>query len=178
MDDKKILELGKAEDQSAYRYFYEKYAKNLFNLIYSFLGNREDSEEVLQETFLRFFKSIRKIEVKEGGGVYPYLKKIAINESYTKLKKRKREEKKKQMYAESIIKHRKEENYDVYDILNQIPPRQRLAVILKKIEGYSLKEVAKLMGISEKAVESLLSRAVLNISKIVAKEFRKNKSNS
>ncbi len=171
MDDKKAIELCLSGNEAGFRFLYEKYAKNLINFINSFLHSKEDSEEVLQEVFLRFFKSIKRVN-PDVDGVYPYLKKIALNKVYDKLKKRKREKEKVEYYIKNHNSS-SEDNSFFYEIVSKLPERQRIVLILKKIEGYSIKELSKELGISEKAVESLISRAVKNISKLAKDYFNK-----
>ena len=51
-----------------------------------------------------------------------------------------------------------------------LPERQRLALVLKRFEGMSQKDVAEAMGLSEKAVESLLVRALRGLRKSLGGE--------
>jgi RNA polymerase sigma-70 factor (ECF subfamily) len=59
----------------------------------------------------------------------------------------------------------KEAIHQLLHIINTLPEAQKTAIILAKIESRSQKEVAEIMGITIKAVESLLQRAKTNLSK-------------
>jgi RNA polymerase sigma-70 factor (ECF subfamily) len=68
----------------------------------------------------------------------------------------------------------KEKARYLFKAIRQLPQNQQTAFILKQVEGLSQKEVAAVMEIGEKAVESLLQRAKANLRNILSEYYNKN----
>ena len=64
-----------------------------------------------------------------------------------------------------VLLEDKEEVEYIFKTINELPERQKTAILLKSIDGVSQKETANILNISEKALESLLSRARANLKK-------------
>jgi len=173
--EKKLLKSFVKGDKSSFFELYKIYRKKVFSLIYNFVRNKEITEDLFQKTFFKLYKNRSKFNPKKP--LWPYLKRIAINTTYSYFRR-----KKFKVSIENIPEPStsgNETNIAEKDIVNHIleelPPNQRIAIILKKFEGYSLKEMAEELQISVKAVESRLSRATKNIIKIYKNKIAKDK---
>ena len=157
----------------------------VYNLALHYLHNAEDAEEVTQDVFLKVYKSLSKFEGRSSAKTWIY--RITINQCLDRLKAQKR--KKRFGFLQSIgagedevdlptpqFDHpgvQLEQQEAVAHIMQQIhalPENQKTALILKSIEGLPVAEIADIMGLSRKAVESLLARARKNLEKKLGKD--------
>jgi RNA polymerase sigma-70 factor (ECF subfamily) len=70
-----------------------------------------------------------------------------------------------------IIAEQKERATILFKALQALPGNQMTAFVLQKMEGLSLVEIANILDISSKAVESLLSRAKVNLQQFILKNY-------
>lgn len=155
---------------------YEEYNGLVYNLCLNYLQNIEDAEEVTQDVFLVIHKKIDDFSGKSSLKTWIY--KITVNQclDFLKAKKRKKrfgfllplhDESNAFSYSDfnhpGVLLENKEATENIFRLINELPPNQKTALILKTIDELSQKEIADVMEISVKAVESLLSRAKSNL---------------
>ena len=153
----------------------------MYNLALHYVQNSEDAQEITQDVFVSVHQSLESF--KGNSNISTWLYRITINKSLDFLKAKKR--KKRFSLLTSIffdnsqdIKHdMSEPNHPgvqledkeaidrIFHQINLLPDNQKTALILHKIEHKSQVEVAEIMDISPKAVESLIVRAKNNLSK-------------
>ena len=122
--------------------------KNVYRLSYSYVLNSQDAEDILQKTFYKLYcrKKLLKLSDEE---IKKWLFRVCINESKDLLKSI--WHKKTSEYDDSIkTKDLKDE--DIMDCLSRIP------IYLYYYEGYSIKEIAKMIHKKESAIKMRLSR--------------------
>lgn len=154
---------------------YHAHKRNVFNLALQYVQHLEEAEEITQDVFMAVHKSIHHFKEESKLGTWVY--RITINKSLDFIKAKKR--KKRFGIFTSIffensndVKHEKPtfdhpgvqlENKEaiekIFLHLNQLPEKQKTALILSKIEQKPQAEIAEIMNLSVKAVESLLQRA-------------------
>jgi RNA polymerase sigma-70 factor (ECF subfamily) len=127
----------------------------------------EDSENVVQDTFLALFENIHKIE--KDASIRYYIFTIAHNYTISLIRKRSKEVKFIE-YLRSIQSdgqdsgcsedEHKELMQKVRSIINQLPDRQREVYLLHKIDNLKYKEIAERLEISVNTVENHISRAL------------------
>jgi RNA polymerase sigma-70 factor (ECF subfamily) len=158
----------------------------VYNLALQYVQNIEDAQEISQDVFVAIHQMMYSFRGESSMTTWIY--RITINKSLDFLKARKR--KKRFAYIISIF-HRdsNETNYDIpnfnhpgvlledkedlqrlFRLINELSENQRTVLILSKIEQMSQIEVAEIMSISPKAVESLLQRAKTNLQKKLSTE--------
>lgn len=160
---------------------YTKYAKQVFNLSLQYVQNREDAEEITQDVFVKIHQHLDtfKHESKHSTWIY----RITINTSldFVKAKMRKKRfgiftslfhaDSSEVKYESSSFEHpgvaleQREALENIFRCINDLPENQKTALILHKIEQQSQTEIAEIMEISPKAVESLIQRAKANLEK-------------
>jgi RNA polymerase sigma-70 factor (ECF subfamily) len=159
---------------------YWRYNKLVFNLALQYVQNIEDAEEVTQDVFVSVHKSIHTFQ--EHAELQTWIYRITINQSldYLKAQKRKKrfafitsifydggrevQNKSHTFNHPGILLEQKEALETLFKLINSLPNNQKTVLILSKLEQKNQKEVAEIMGISTKAVESLLQRAKKNLS--------------
>jgi RNA polymerase sigma-70 factor (ECF subfamily) len=147
-----LLKSSREGDEKSFEELVGIFTPPLFRLIYQITLNYADTEEILQETFYRFFLAIKR--VKEGDP-FPFLRQIAIRRSYTFLKKRKTEislEEIKEESTEISIEGNTLEIKEIYQFANSLPPKRRLVFILREILGFDDAEISKELKISETTI--------------------------
>jgi RNA polymerase sigma factor (sigma-70 family) len=153
----------------------------VYNLALNYVQNIEDAQEVTQDVFVAVYQSLNSFQ--ENSSLSTWMHRITINRSLDFLKAKQR--KKRFAFLTSLffddsndLKHNppeynhpgillehKEGLDNLFKKINELPDNQKTALILHKIEQKSQAEVAEIMNISPKAVESLIQRAKTNLSK-------------
>src|SRR5580693_2720557 len=78
----------KAGDDDAYRTLVDRHSRSVFRLAYRMTGNQQDSEDVVQETFMRAYKQLPRYEARSSFSTWLY--RIAANYSLDLVRRRKR----------------------------------------------------------------------------------------
>lgn len=153
---------------------YNQFGKMVYNVSLNYLQNLEEAEEATQDIFVKIH---RKIEgFREQSSLKTWIYRITINHCMDVIKSKKRrirvlfsrqnkEDDRIEFNHPGVILEQKQAVSEIFNQLNQLPPKQKGALLLKVIDGLSQKEIAEVLDLSEKAVESLLSRARVNMKK-------------
>jgi RNA polymerase sigma-70 factor (ECF subfamily) len=145
----------------AFRQIADRHLGSIVRYAFRLLGNREEAEEVAQETFLRAWQHARTYEPT--AKLSTWLHTIAHNAAVDRLRKR-RETASAELDdlpasgRPSLLLAHKETALAVNSALDSLAPRQRAAVSLVHYQGLSGSEAAKVLGVEVEAVESLLAR--------------------
>ena len=157
-------------DKIAFKELYALFSNKVYATALHYLQNIPDAEEVTQDVFLSIFNNAHTF--KGNSSVSTWVYRIAVNTSLNFLKRRKKssflffEEYKKEIPDfdhPGIIEENKENAKLMYQAISTLPDAQKTAFILGFIEEKSRQEIADIMEISLKAVESLLQRAKANL---------------
>lgn len=172
--NKELIKLLKKGDMKAFDIIYRRYSRRLFGFVYRYVKQETDTEEIVQEVFVKIWKSRDKLNVYSS--FESFLFTIAHNATVNLLKKRATEQK----YIDHVksLQHI-QEAYEMTDeiqykelkqkfqgLLDELSPRQREIFQLSREEGLSNKEIAERLGISVQTVKNHL---------VTALSFLKNK---
>lgn len=135
---------------------FDKYIDDIYRLAYSYTYNKEDSEDIVQKVFLKFFNKQETISKNEEE-VKKWLIIITINECKD-LFKTNWKRKVIPLTFENI--NFNENNFDnvFSDYINKLPKKYRIVFHLYYYYGYNTKEIADLMQIKESTIRKRLSR--------------------
>ena len=139
---------------------YKQYSKAMYNIAYRIINNREDAEDILQESFVDCFRNIYTFRFESTFGAW--LKRIVINKCINHIQKNKISLTITDNVPEIAGEEEDEPDYDISKILNGIellPDGYRIILTLYLIEGYDHSEIAEILGISESTSKSQYSRA-------------------
>jgi RNA polymerase sigma-70 factor (family 1) len=162
----------KKGDTEAFDQLFSLYGNRIYHFTLGYLKSKEESEEVVQEVFLRIWKNRKTLNPDLS--FKAYLFKIAwhfILEYFEKSARRRAYQEK--LIEESVnFEPDNEErlNYQlllekVEQLIEQLPPRQKDILIKRRKEGLAVKEIASQLGISPKTVENHLTEALKTIRK-------------
>ncbi len=161
-------------DRFAFGVLVRQYESLVAKTVVGMLGQTQEAEDVGQEVFIRFFRSMKQYKGESALGTY--LTRIAINLSLNALKKQKNkrtdglENVEYRLEAEDNIGKRDTKEV-VENALQQLEPEFRSVVVLRMIEGFSTKETAKILELPLGTVLSRLSRAQLKLKEILKKDY-------
>ena len=186
IDDRFIDEL-KAGSSQAFKQLVEDHKHKVINICYRFVNNREEAEDLAQETFITVFRFISKF--RGDSSVSTWIHRIAVSKSLDHCRKRNRQ-KRKGLFGKTIrldgslvdipasssskpdvITEVSERRQVLQSALASIPRNQRTAFVLSKYDGLSYEEIASTMKTSASAVTSLIHRAKKNLQKRLGKYY-------
>lgn len=159
-----LIKLLKKGDIVAFDALYKKYSKRLYGFVFRYIKHDADTEEIVQEVFIKIWRSRDKINIYSS--FESFLFTIAHNATVNLIKKRVTEQK----YIEHIKSiqrigetyeltdeiHYKELKHKLQGLLNELSPRQKEIFQLSREEGLSHKEIAEKLGISANTVKNHL----------------------
>ena len=171
LTDEALVAAARDCNEGAFRKLVERYEGRVASVVIRMLGDTAEAEEVGQETFIRFYRSLRGFRGQASVGTY--LTRIAINLSLNELKKRRRRSifvpftppgKGNDAPDLDFEDARASAEYDdtadrIQRALNQLKPEFRSVIVLRLMEGYSTKETAEILGLPGGTVMSRLRRA-------------------
>jgi RNA polymerase sigma-70 factor, ECF subfamily len=182
---------GKAE---AFEELVNRYKRKIYRLELHLIGNPEDAEDIVQESFLKAFEHLP--EFREDSRFYTWIVRIAINQGLMKLRKRrssKEVEWKEPATEDGEILPREfadwrpnpEQTYaqkELQGILqaaaNALPVSFRTVFLLRDVEGLSTEETAEMLGRSAGAVKAQLLRARLRLREELNRIFGRGAESS
>jgi RNA polymerase sigma-70 factor (ECF subfamily) len=154
-------------DDEAFAYLVEVYQRPVYNLCYRMLGNAGDAEDAAQETFIRAYKAINRYDISRKFS--SWLLTIASNYCIDHHRRRKLPtfsydslpvpdipDKQPGMETQIVLDERHEM---VMELLEELNPKDRSAIILRYWYDYSYEEIARSLSLSVSAVKSRLHRA-------------------
>ncbi len=136
---------------------YKEYGEMLYRIAFVFLGNPDDTEDILQDVFITFLYKSPEFKTKEYEKAW--LIRITQNKCINFLKSSERktlpiDELKLPTYSENH-----EEKIDIVKNILSLPQKYKTAVILYYYNDYSVEEIANTLKISKSAVKMRLKRA-------------------
>lgn len=163
-DEVILVSSAGAGDARAFRQLMDRHLGTIVSIGRRMLRDDAEAEDVAQEAFLRLWRSGATLEIGPAG-VRPWLRRVVSNLCLDRVRSKGRvivveeipevpEPATQQRNLEAI-----ETQSRVSKAMQELPERQRLALTLFHFEGLSQIEIGNVMGISDEAVESLLSRA-------------------
>jgi RNA polymerase sigma-70 factor (ECF subfamily) len=157
-------------DRSAQKRLYESFSPKMYALCYRYVKDSMDAEDILVTAFTRIFERIDQF--KGEGSFEGWIRRIVVNEALTFLRRN------RSMYLETDLEVAdREPDYnsisdhleadDLIKMIQELPSGYRIVFNLYAIDGYSHKEIAEQLGISENTSKSQLSRARTYLQKLL-----------
>jgi RNA polymerase sigma-70 factor (ECF subfamily) len=158
--DSELIQHAQQGDPRAFELLVDRYAKTLFALAYSLLGNAADAEDALQETLIGAYRHVGKFEGRSS--VKTWLTKILVRQ--VARVHRSRKNRRPVSIGEMEIERPDragiaDGKMDVKQMLSVLSEEHREVMVLREIEGLSYEEMAEVLDVPRGTVESRLHRA-------------------
>lgn len=158
-------------EPSAQQQLFDMYSSKMYGLCYRYVRHSMEAEDILVTAFTKIFERIDQF--KGEGSFEGWIRRIMVNEALTYLRKS------RNMYLETELEQAdREPDYDqlsdhleaedLLKMIQELPAGYRLVFNMYAIDGYSHKEIAEQLGISENTSKSQLSRARVYLQKLLA----------
>ncbi len=180
--DEELIERFQHGDLYAFDMIVRRYKDQLLNFVYRFVGNMEEAEDIVQETFLRVYRNRQAYKRIAKFSTWIYT--IAGNLARTELRKRKRrrifsitdlgyEDKDYEISdevfnPESHVDSRMQEEIIQREI-NKLPPKFREVIILRDVQELSYEEISKILNVPIGTVKSRVNRGRLKLQERLTK---------
>lgn len=135
----------------------EQYSAPLYRLAYSWCANREDAEDVVQETFLKYLR--RHPQFQAEAQRRAWLMTVTVNGCRDVLRSRSRRRTVPMEHAAVMAAPEAERHPEVAAALAQLRPPERAMVYLFYYESLPTREIARMLGTTDSAVRTRLTRA-------------------
>ena len=167
-----------AEDRISFEELFGRYSSMVFSLAYQVLGDREEAQDVSQEVFLAIYSKMDSFRGESSLKTWIYS--IAVHRASNRFRWRNRKRRRGSLSLEEHLSRKPEQDYSinlrspakspeeemlykeereqVIKWLSELPMQQRIAVILRDIEGLTYEEIAESMRISLGTVKSRIAR--------------------
>ena len=184
LKDSELIALVKGGDNLAFEILMQKYIKKIYNLAYKMTENREDTNDLVQETFLKAYSSLKSF--REQSSLSTWLFRITHNLCIDYLRVR---DKKKTvaLYTSGVegeeieicivdtsptpeqALDRKEKIREIKNAMSQLMPENREILVLRDVNGLSYEEISDILDISLGTVKSRINRSREKMKKILLK---------
>jgi RNA polymerase sigma factor (sigma-70 family) len=163
-DIKNIIKGCLAGNRRDQELLYRRHSSKLYAVCLQYSGNDEEARDILQEGFIKIFENLHHYKFE--GSFEGWIRRIVVNTALERFRNR------HNLYRVDDIDTISEpeaepdnedyaglEAYDLLYIIRELPPKYRMVFNLYAIEGYSHKEIADMLTITEGTSKSNLSRA-------------------
>ena len=177
-------------DADAFRLLVERHSRAVFKVAYRMIGNEHDADDVVQEVFLRAYRTIHRFEDRANFGTWVH--RIAINCSLDLLRSRGRHDRHYVRDTEDGEMTRTAESDDprpdrlllsaelrkhVVAALDGLSGNERTAFVLRHYEGMPVEEIGKTLGIQANAAKNTIFRAVRKLREALEPFTRSTRCN-
>ncbi|HKW64017.1 MAG TPA: sigma-70 family RNA polymerase sigma factor [Candidatus Acidoferrum sp.] len=173
-DDRELVRRAQREDKEAFEELVRRHQHRVFAVAGGILKRREDVEDIAQQVFVKAYFSLKRFDQRAAFSTWLY--KITVNECWDMLRKKKvrplvyeadlSEEQARQVISSAEkrkdvpdISERLEARQRVERLLEGLDERDRLMLILKEVEGFSIEEIAEVLELNPNTVKVRLFRA-------------------
>lgn len=196
--DVELVRRAQKGDEEAFRKLVEKYQSRVLSIIYGILRNRNDAEDIAQQVFAKVYQALKSFDFRSS--FLTWLYKITVNECYDYLRKKRV---RKLVYESDLPVDEESGNVPQWEnreseeqapvpideavaqrdfinkLLAKLPEEDRMLLLLKEVEGYSIEDLAQLTGLNENTVKVKLFRArqkLLKLAEKMEKSFQQSRS--
>lgn len=175
-----LLEKARGGDHGAFKSIVSLYQQKVFVLAYSFLRNREDALDIVQETFMRLYEKMDYYEKGKNfqGWLLQIAKNLCIDYYRKNISKRRELESEKSIEELNLAAENNPSSSTSSDLraifsrcLQKLAERQRMVFVMKHYNGLQYDEIAQALNISVGTVKSLHFKAVQNLKTLLSPQL-------
>ena len=190
-DDSDLVHATQDGDVSAFEELVDRYDRKLLRIAEHITHNREDSQDAVQEAFLKAFQRMR--EFREDSQFSTWLIRITVNQALMKLRKRRTTKEVSldddfqadgELFPRKVVDwapnpeelyRRSELRNILVKALEELRPILRTVFVLRDIEGLSIDQTAEVLDLGPTAVKARLFRARLQLRELLSEYFSEHK---
>jgi RNA polymerase sigma-70 factor (ECF subfamily) len=188
-EDRQLVARCQKGDPLAFEELVQKYQKAVLNLAYHYIGYRNDVEDVAQTIFTKIYFSLPKFDIRRP--FFPWLYRIAINQCYDELRRIRRQKvytfselsledagSIERLVSQNEVSPNSEEDRQelralLRKMMDELTRQQRLAIVLRDLEGISYAKMADILKCTEQAARLKVFRARARLKVLMEKALRK-----
>jgi RNA polymerase sigma-70 factor (ECF subfamily) len=184
-----LIEQLKKGDEAAFKTIVELWQDMVYNTILGIVQNETDAEDLTQDVFIKVFESIGSFKGESKFSTWLY--RIATTRALDLLRSKKRkkrfgfmktlfgnenldEPQLTDFYHPGVETENKERSAVLMNAIRNLPENQKVAFTLHKLEGLSYQEISEVLNTTVSAVESLMSRARVNLKRDLEEFYKSN----
>jgi RNA polymerase sigma-70 factor (ECF subfamily) len=177
-DEYKVYQDSRSGKPAAQQWLYAAYYPMVVAVCLRYIDTRSDAEEVVADSFIRFFDAVKNSFRYNGeGSLKAYLKKITVNQALMFLRKQRLvfeevEERHEQLADIDLDALDQLAAKDILKAVQQLPAGYRTVFNMYVIEGYTHAEIADALQIAEATSKTQLMKAKLQLQKILTRYER------
>ncbi|MBN2379235.1 sigma-70 family RNA polymerase sigma factor [candidate division WOR-3 bacterium] len=162
-EEQQLLAKAKQGDAEAFGKLVEIYQRRVYTVIYRFVRNHNDADDLAQEAFIRAYKAMDRFDLRYPFG--PWMYRIAINLTFNQLKKRKLRMVDADLERESSGGNpvssweTDDRRHKVHQAIARLPFKLRQVLVLRVYEDWSYVQISEVLELPIGTVMSRLSRA-------------------
>ncbi|HLK64448.1 MAG TPA: RNA polymerase sigma factor [Bryobacteraceae bacterium] len=164
-----LLAACRRRDVRAFEQLYQLHGPRLKSIAYHIVGNRQDAEDAVQETFLKLYRAIHGFQGQSSVGTW--LCRIVINVCYDLARKRQRESD-PPAESHSAPNEHVPLRVALQDALRRINPRHRMVFLLFEVEGLRHAEIASILEVPEGTSKAWLFEAKKELKRLLTESRR------
>jgi RNA polymerase sigma-70 factor (ECF subfamily) len=178
--DAQLVALCLRGHESAWEQLVRRHASRLYQLFYRFTGNRQESEDLTQETFLRIYQVLGSYR-PEAGSFRAWLTSVGRNLLIDHYRRRRQDRQTDSLDDAAVsgweqpatapgpeaVTRQVELSVQVERALRRLRPELREAVILRDLQGLEYREIQEILGVPEGTVKSRINRGRAELARIL-----------
>lgn len=179
--DLEIKEAYRKDKKEGFRLLYHKYSERILSVCKRYSADKGEAMDYFQDAMLKIDDKIGSFTPGEEGSLFNWMSKVAVNMIVDALRR-------KSLWKTVLLDEvddmdLSDPEYDevdsipvdeIYKMVRRLSPSKRAVFNLYAIDGYSYKEIADLLGISEDGASSVMSKARKELSRMVSDYLKEN----
>lgn len=171
MTDEQLVKECVSGNTIAQKKFYDLFARKMMGVCMRYTNDYDEAQDVLQDGFIKIFNKLPKFESK--GSLEGWIRRIMVNTALDNYRKNKKHQGNVDVESVSFMLEKNDFTIetinaeDLLKIIHTIPEGYRVVFNLFAIEGYSHKEIAVQLGVTESTSKSQYSRAKKLLRKLL-----------
>ena len=175
-EERQWIEEVLSGNNQAYAQIINKYKNPLYATILRMTGNQQDAVDLVQESFIKIYRQLRKFDGK--GSFSSWMYRVAINHCIDEFRKKRfkmeqveiREDDVKDIQHPEVIFLKKEKNRQLEKLIGGLPEDERMILLLRYVNEQSYSEISEFMSLSLATVRNKLHRAKKKLRETIKEE--------
>lgn len=180
-----MISLAKQGHEFAFRQLYENNREVIYRLAYRYTRSQQDAEDILQETFIKAFKGIKKFRNNSGKSFSCWLCRIGVNCALNHLRKQKRRKMDQMTDLSAVMNEAQTLNPSpetsamihqtiglIQQAITKLTNKQRVIFDMRFSQEMPIKEIAEIMDCSESNIKTQIFRSLVKLKKQLGSIWR------